>query len=176
MNDLKLLQMVYTRISHDLAGASGAVYNGLELLEEDLECSADSCQLIKDSASTLMARLKFFRQTFGLPSALKEDTTLDYLKTFSMPFTLNGKCSHTWQQAACMIMTDLFYKGAQITVEPKRVSAKGVAHKDWTDTICILQTGQGDENANNAPAFYLNVLMPDVVVTMGADTLTIERA
>ena len=48
MDNLTLLQLVYTRISHDLSGCAGAIYNGAELLEEDLSFAEESSSLIKE--------------------------------------------------------------------------------------------------------------------------------
>lgn len=58
------------RMCHDLAGAAGAIANGLELLEgePDAEMAAEVRGLLRQSAATLGARLDFFRAVFGLPT------------------------------------------------------------------------------------------------------------
>ena len=40
-------QLLYTRISHDLAGISGPVYNGVELLSELPECNLLGLQYLR---------------------------------------------------------------------------------------------------------------------------------
>ena len=153
MDNLKLTQLVYTRISHDLSGTVGAIYNGAELLEEDLSFASESTDLIKNSAESLMARLRFFRQTFGLPKD-DADTTTDYLKTFSMPFSLNTSCENNLHRVLIMALTDYFYKGANFEIAPFFIKAKGNALKDIAQLATILENGEGEENATNAPAFY----------------------
>lgn len=56
------------RMCHDLAGPSGALANGLELLEMEGDAAAEVRGLLKASAATLGARLDFFRAVFGLPN------------------------------------------------------------------------------------------------------------
>ena len=157
MDNLLLSQLVYTRISHDLAGSVGAIYNGTELLVEDLSFAQESGNLIKDSAEMLMVRLRFFRQTFGLPKD-DEDTTADYLKTFSMPFSLNRACLDNLQRALVMVLTDYFYRGADFNLTENAIVAYGSAFKDVSCLTTLLQDGKGDETAANAPAFYAHCL------------------
>ena len=157
MDNLELLQLVYTRISHDLAGMIGAVYNGAELLEEDLSFAQESANLIKGSAENLMARQRFFRQTFGLPKE-SEDTTVDYLATFSMPFSMDKECVNNLQRSLIMCLTDYFYKGAQFQISENLIEAKGQALKDIQEFKNILLNADGEKTAANAPAFYTHYM------------------
>ena len=154
MNDLNLSQLICTRISHDLSGAMGAVYNGTELLQEDDGFIQETASLLQNSAKDLMARMRFFRQTFGLPKE-SEDTTKEYLKTFSIPFEIKGVCVNNLQRALIMTLTDYFYKGATFDVKANTISAKGDALKECLGLSNLLQFGQGDETAANAPAFFV---------------------
>ena len=153
MDNLTLTQMVFTRISHDLSGATGAVYNGAELLQEDPSFVQEGTDLIQNSAKDLVARTRFFRQTFGLPKE-SEDTTGEYLKTFSMPFELSGVCTNNLQRALIMCLTDYFYKGAKFEISDKKIKATGPALKDCSALNNLLQNGDGEEKAVNAPAFF----------------------
>lgn len=59
------------RMCHDLAGPTGALANGLELLDvggDDDAMAAEVRGLLRVSAQTLGARLDFFRAVFGLPT------------------------------------------------------------------------------------------------------------
>lgn len=59
------------RMCHDLAGPTGALANGLELLDvggDDDGMAAEVRGLLRVSAQTLGARLDFFRAVFGLPT------------------------------------------------------------------------------------------------------------
>lgn len=157
MDNLELLQLVYTRISHDISGTVGAVYNGAELLEEDLSFAQESANLIKSSAENLMFRLNFFRQTFGLPKAVA-DTTSDYLKTFSMQFSLNKECDNNLQRCLIMCLTDYFYKGAEFKISSDGIEATGPALKDITPLNNILLNASEEKTASNAPAFFAHYL------------------
>ena len=154
MDNLTLSQLIFTRISHDLSGAMGAVYNGTELLKDDPTFVEEATDLIHNSARDLMARARFFRQTFGLPKET-EDTTKEYLKTFSLPFELTGVCTDNLQRALLMTLTDYFYKGASFVVTSNKITATGKALKDCTPLNALLQTGLGEQNATNAPALFV---------------------
>ena len=153
MDNLSLSQLIFTRISHDLSGAIGAVYNGTELLKDDPDFVGEAADLIQSSAKDLMARTRFFRQTFGLPKDV-DDTTKDYLKTFSLPFELNGVCTDNLQRVLIMMLTDYFYKGATFEVAHHKLTATGKELKDISGLNDLLQTGTGEQTAANAPAFF----------------------
>ena len=111
--DLSLLQMVYTRISHDLSSSSGAIYNGTELLAEDVSMLTETTLLIQNSAKTLLTRLKFFRQTFGVSVFSTDDMTAEYLKTLTAPITMNGCCVTALQRVICMVLGDVLMRGVK---------------------------------------------------------------
>ena len=74
MDSLELTQLITTRISHDLSGMLGAVYNGTELLLEDVSFAQESASLIQSSSENVIARMRFFRQTFGLNKQDEDQT------------------------------------------------------------------------------------------------------
>lgn len=158
MDNLLLTQLVYTRVSHDLSGAAGAVFNGTELLCEDLSFAGESASLIQSSADNLMKRLRFFRQTFGLQNKQDPDTTQDYLSTFSMPFSLKKPCVNNLQRVLVMALTDVFYKGAVFDVSDSCILATGDAIKECPELSDILQNGTLSQNANDAPAVFAYAL------------------
>ena len=57
-----------------------------------------------------------------------------------------------------MALTDYFYKGANFEIDAFFIKAKGNALKDTTQLATILESGEGEENATNAPAFYAHNL------------------
>jgi histidine phosphotransferase ChpT len=64
---LDLAALLCSRVCHDLISPSGAIVNGLEVLEEstDEETRSFALELIKKSARTASARLQFCRIAFG---------------------------------------------------------------------------------------------------------------
>src|SRR6202023_1131748 len=65
---LDLAALLCSRVCHDLISPTGAIVNGLEVLEEednDEETKTFALDLIKKSARTASARLQFCRLAFG---------------------------------------------------------------------------------------------------------------
>ncbi|MEQ8707445.1 MAG: histidine phosphotransferase family protein [Rhodospirillales bacterium] len=67
--DLRLADLVASRLCHDLVGPAGAVAAGLELLEQPSDMDPEAMDLVRMSASQLNARLSFFRLAFGKAEA-----------------------------------------------------------------------------------------------------------
>src|SRR3954452_18348020 len=68
LDALDLAALLCSRVCHDLISPTGAIVNGLEVLEEkesDQETKTFALDLIKKSAKTASARLQFCRLAFG---------------------------------------------------------------------------------------------------------------
>jgi len=68
LDALDLAALLCSRVCHDLISPTGAIVNGLEVLEEkesDEETKTFALELIKKSAKTASARLQFCRLAFG---------------------------------------------------------------------------------------------------------------
>lgn len=64
--DLRLAELVCSRLCHDLAGLTGAIANGVDLIAESPGApDAEALALIGDSARQANARIAFFRAAFG---------------------------------------------------------------------------------------------------------------
>lgn len=70
MLDLHVVQLLNSRLCHDLVGPVGAVNNGLELAADGGPDGFDveAMDLVKSSAQQVTERLMFFRVAFGLAS------------------------------------------------------------------------------------------------------------
>lgn len=65
-DQLRLAELLCSRLCHDLVGPIGAVGNGIELVSEfGEELTADAMELVAGSAATAAARLQYFRLAFG---------------------------------------------------------------------------------------------------------------
>ena len=62
--DLRLAQLICSRLCHDLAGLTGAIANGADLVAEG-SADAEALALIGQSARQANARIAFFRIAFG---------------------------------------------------------------------------------------------------------------
>lgn len=64
--DLRVAQLLCSRVCHDLIGPVGAVNSGIELLGEDTDPAGEALGLVAQSGHQVAARLAFFRLAFGL--------------------------------------------------------------------------------------------------------------
>ncbi len=68
--DLRVAELMASRLCHDLVGPIGAVGNGLELLSDDeFGMADDAMQLTANSARQASAILQFFRLAYGMAGA-----------------------------------------------------------------------------------------------------------
>lgn len=134
-------QLLYTRISHDLAGVAGAIYNGAELMEESAENLQDVTPILMQSAENLIARLKFFRQTFGVPAEKTQDETKAYLKTLSAPFILHGECKTQLQKMLVLTLSGVMIYGGEIFVADSEVYGKSPRICSFPENLFSLLTG-----------------------------------
>jgi histidine phosphotransferase ChpT len=63
--ELSIVQMLCSRLCHDLAGPAGAVGAGSEMLGEAAGGDADALELVTLGARQLAARLNYYRVAFG---------------------------------------------------------------------------------------------------------------
>ena len=93
---LKLLELMSSRMFHDLAGPVGAVYNSIEFLEEDNQSIKDKAlSIIKSSSSESIVRLKFFRQAYGTVG--ESEVYLTNLTNIVNDFVSTTKVKVNWQ-------------------------------------------------------------------------------
>jgi histidine phosphotransferase ChpT len=66
--DIRVLELLASRLCHDLVGPVGAVNNGLELLEEDDEMGLadEAVGLVRVSARQAADALQFYRMAYGM--------------------------------------------------------------------------------------------------------------
>jgi histidine phosphotransferase ChpT len=68
LSDLDLAALLCSRVCHDVISPVGAIANGLELMDDpetDAEMKATAFDMVKSSAKTATAKLKFCRIAFG---------------------------------------------------------------------------------------------------------------
>ena len=71
--EMRILELLATRLCHELSGPVAAINNGIELLGEDLEAGSapgpaflrDAVALVSDSARRARNRLQFYRFAYG---------------------------------------------------------------------------------------------------------------
>ena len=58
--DLRVAQLLCSRLCHDLVGAAGAVNAGLELIAETNDTSSDAFRMTEKSSGEVTRRIMFF--------------------------------------------------------------------------------------------------------------------
>lgn len=97
--DLELAALISSKICHDVIGPVGAIYNGLEILNEDDDAEAKSYALsvIRNVTEQASARLQFARFAFGAAGSAGSLIDLGTAEQISRGFIGNGKHKLVWQ-------------------------------------------------------------------------------
>ncbi len=194
MNDINN-ELLITRLSHDLAGSIGAVANAVELLEEDSSGFIESItSILKTSSSSLAARLKFFRMTFGVRNANLENidtvikTAEDYInsqtnKNFPVCLTYSVSNIDNRKTSLIMIMllTDIIIRGGKIVVwdEENKIFAKAETDNKFADEKIIKIENIINKNINsdepeNVHALILKNKKTNIIRNDNVIMLTVE--
>ncbi len=97
MTSLALLNLITSRICHDLASPVGAAANGAELLvdENDEEMRRQAVDLIGQSAAQASRRISYFRLAFGAAGG-DEPQALARLRTAADDYFAGGRLKLDW--------------------------------------------------------------------------------
>jgi histidine phosphotransferase ChpT len=99
LDALDLAALLCSRVCHDLISPTGAIVNGLEVLEEkqsDEETKTFALDLIKKSARTASARLQFCRLAFGAAGSSTAQIDLGDAQSMARSFLEDGKTKLVW--------------------------------------------------------------------------------
>ena len=96
--DLELASLLSSKICHDFIGPVGAIYNGLELLDEDgdEESKSYAMEMIKNVTTQASALLKFARFAFGAAGSAGSVIDLQMAEQISRGFVEHGKHKLIW--------------------------------------------------------------------------------
>ncbi len=147
---MDLLPFLITKISHDISGCAGTVLNTSELLMLEQNVDTEILSLLNQGAKNLIARLKFFRCILGLKTEINNGIADNYLKTLSVPFTLEGTVQTPVDLAVVLLLSELLIRGGTIRLTPAGATATGPRIKDisavqhifdGTDKTPVEETG-----------------------------------
>jgi histidine phosphotransferase ChpT len=101
-SDLELAALISSKICHDVIGPVGAIYNGLEILDEDNNAEAKSYALdvIRNVTEQASARLQFARFAFGAAGSAGAQIDLATAEQISRGFIGQGKHALGWSGLA----------------------------------------------------------------------------
>ncbi len=102
---LDLAALLCSRVCHDLISPSGAIVNGLEVLEEstDEETKSFALDLIKKSARTASARLQFCRIAFGAAGSATAQIDLGDAENVARGFIEDDKIKLSWNLSSALL-------------------------------------------------------------------------
>jgi len=97
--DLELAALISSKICHDVIGPVGAIYNGLEILDEDDDAEAKNYALdvIRNVTEQASARLQFARFAFGAAGSAGAQIDLATAEQISRGLLGQGKHKLVWR-------------------------------------------------------------------------------
>lgn len=98
MDELKLAELLCSRLCHDLVSPVGAVNNGIELIEEFGEGDGQAIKLIASSGKQASRRLQFYRVAFGQAGTQLAQPVADVRELLDGIFE-GGKLAVAWDPA-----------------------------------------------------------------------------
>lgn len=111
--DVRVLQLLSSRLCHDLIGPVGAINNGIELVQElGGGMDAEAMDLVSSSAQQVAQRLQFFRVAFGLAAGAVR-TGGDVMKLLT-PAVVGQKSTIDWPGLDANAMLPIPDNGAKL--------------------------------------------------------------
>ena len=106
--DLELAALISSKICHDVIGPVGAIYNGLEILDEDDDAEAKNYALdvIRNVTQQASARLQFARFAFGAAGSAGAQIELATAEQISRGLVGQGKHKLVWRGAQGQMAKD----------------------------------------------------------------------
>lgn len=203
--DLEFAALISSKICHDVIGPVGAIYNGLEILDEDDDAEAKSYALdvIRNVTEQASARLQFARFAFGAAGSAGAQIDLSMAEQISRGYLGSGKHSLVWTGPAGHMGKDhvkllLNLISAAVTALPRggeiAVTIHGTLEQPDFELRCSGKTARppqyltdivagssdGDLNAMNIQAYYTWRLaaqtgMPIQILQDGEDILLVAK-
>ena len=131
--DLELAALISSKICHDVIGPVGAIYNGLEILDEDDDQEAKNYALdvIRNVTEQASARLQFCRFAFGAAGSAGAELDLGEIGRLTGELVKGGKVQLVWNAQrqywpkdwakllmnATLLAADCLPRGGVVTVE-----------------------------------------------------------
>lgn len=164
-----VLELLASRICHDIISPVGAINNGIELMQElGPEGLEDGLELVGYSAEQSAAKLSAFRLAYGAGGRDPHIKPEDVQKTFGELIRAEGKISQAWDpfgnlgpdplpegyckmlMCTMMLAMESLPKGGYISVRPSGDSAS-----------LIIAEGEGAVIRENVEAALKQELSPD---------------
>lgn len=160
-DDLELAALLCSRICHDLIGPVAAIVNGLEVLDdnpkdEDREFALD---LIRRSAGTASAKLKFARIAFGAAGSAGAQIDLGDAEALTRGFLEDDKTQLVWNVPRALMPKNKVKLLLNMLIIAQQTIPRG-------GTLTTGQIGEGDGARFRIVAAGLNARIPQNVVEL----------
>lgn len=107
LQDVRLLELMASRLCHDLISPVGAINNGVELLEEmGGQMGDEAVRLIGHSATQASRRLKLFRLCYGAAGS-EASLGLDDVLVVARDYLAGGRVTLNWSTESMKALGDL---------------------------------------------------------------------
>jgi histidine phosphotransferase ChpT len=155
LDSLDLAALLCSRICHDLISPTGAIVNGLEVLEEDgdAETKSFAMDLIKKSARTASARLQFCRIAFGAAGSAGAQIDTGDAETMARGFMEDDKLKLTWNVPRMLLPKNRVKLLLNMLVVATATIPRG-------GTLTVEAVGSGDGTGFRIAATGMNARIP----------------
>ena len=193
LDALDLAALLCSRVCHDLISPTGAIVNGLEVLEDggDEETKTFALDLIKKSARTASARLQFCRLAFGAAGSAGAQIDVGDAEAMARGFIEDGKIKLAWNLPRVLlpknrvklllnmliIASQTIPRGGTLTVDPIgdgeamgfRITAAGVNARIPQAVPSLLEgnSENGTVDAHAVQPFYTGLLARSCGIAVG---------
>ena len=156
LDALDLAALLCSRVCHDLISPTGAIVNGLEVLDEkesDQETRDFALDLIRKSARTASARLQFCRLAFGAAGA---QIDVDDAHSMARAFIDDGKTRLAWNLPRVLLPKNRVKLLLNMLIVAGQTIPRG-------GTITVDPIGEGQSMGFRLTASGLNARIPQTV-------------
>ena len=161
LDALDLAALLCSRVCHDLISPTGAIVNGLEVLEEggDAETKSFALDLIKKSAKTASARLQFCRIAFGAAGSAGAQIDLGDAEAMARGFIEDDKIKLAWNLARALLPKNRVKLLLNMLVIASQTIPRG-------GTLTVDSVGSGEGMGFRITAAGLNARIPQAVPSL----------
>jgi histidine phosphotransferase ChpT len=159
LDALDLAALLCSRVCHDLISPTGAIVNGLEVLEEkesDAETKTFALDLIKKSARTASARLEFCRLAFGAAGSAAAQIDVGDAQKMARAFIEDDKTKLAWNLPRALLPKNRVKLLLNMVLIAAQTIPRGGA-------ITVLPIGEGESMGFRLVASGLNARIPQAV-------------
>ena len=156
LDSLDLAALLCSRVCHDLISPTGAIVNGLEVLDEkesDQETRDFALDLIRKSARTASARLQFCRLAFGAAGSAGAQIDVDDAHNMARAFIDDGKTRLAWNLPRMLLPKNRVKLLLNMLIVAGQTIPRG-------GTITVDPIGEGESMGFRLTASGLNARIP----------------